>query len=135
MLAQRECHVLEHRQIGQQRATLKQQTDALAQPVEFAALESRHVMAEHAHRAALCYHLAHDQPQQCGLAGTARAHHRGDRTPAHLHVQAFEDDVRTDGVVHVAYGHDGVVIDHAACCSMPALKPPLRARPLRRDHF
>ena len=36
VLAQRECHVLEHRQIGQQRAVLEQQPDALAQLVELA---------------------------------------------------------------------------------------------------
>ncbi|MEJ0005239.1 MAG: hypothetical protein WDM77_02320 [Steroidobacteraceae bacterium] len=78
MFTQREGDVLEHIDVSEQRAVLKQHAEAPAQRKQPAAVQTGQIFTEQLHLAALRIDLRGDQSQQGGLAGAAGTHHRRD---------------------------------------------------------
>ena len=100
VLAQREGHVLEHRQVGEERAELEQHAHAPAQRVEAVGVELVHDLAGDAHRARARAQLPADEAQQRGLAAAAAAHDRDHLAARHAHADALEDRAPAVGKAH-----------------------------------
>ncbi|MOA29541.1 hypothetical protein D3C78_1505620 [compost metagenome] len=97
MLADREGDVVEHRQIGKQRAELEQHAHATAVLVQLALVHAANVAAVDQHLALLGADLAGDQSQQRGFAAAAAAHD-GDQ----LATADFQRNVLQDEPVAIA---------------------------------
>ena len=108
MLADRERHVLEDREVGEQRAVLEQHAHPAAQTVEPPRVEAGDLLPEDRHAALVGCHLPGDEPKQGRLAGAARPHHRGDAAPARLEVDPREDLACVDAVVQSTDLHHGI---------------------------
>ena len=102
MLAQRERHVLEDVQVGEQRAVLEQHAHAPAQRVQPGAPQRAHVLSRDDQAARVRAQLPGDQTQERGLAGAARSHDRGDPAGRDVHVEPVEDRPPVDGIVQIA---------------------------------
>jgi hypothetical protein len=92
VLAQREGHVLEHRQVGEEGPELEQHPHAATQPVERIRVEPAHVLAVHPQRAGAGPDLPADEPEQRGLAGARQPHDRHDLAARDRKVDAVEDE-------------------------------------------
>jgi hypothetical protein len=100
MFAHRERHVLEHVQIGEQRAVLEQHAHALAQREQLTGGKRAHVLPQHLHRAGRRPYLAREQSQQRGLARAAGPHHCGDAALPDGQIEPVEDLPGADAVAH-----------------------------------
>ena len=94
--------VLEHVDVGEQRAVLKQHAHAQAQLVELASLEMRDIDAIEQDLAAVRLDLAGDQAQQRRLARAARPHDGRDAAARNRQVQTREDRATADRIMNVA---------------------------------
>ena len=90
MFTQWERDVLEHAQVGEQRAVLKQHSHPAPQHIKLRARQGEHVLARDFDLAAVGHDLAGDQAQQRRLAGAAGAHDRGDFAARYLNIQTRE---------------------------------------------
>ena len=108
MLADRERHVLEDREVGEQGAILEQHAHPSAQTVEPPGVETGDLLPEDLHAALFGRYLPGDEPQQGCLAGAARPHHRRDAAPARLEVDSREDLACADVVVQSTDLHHGI---------------------------
>ena len=108
MFADRERHVLEDREVGEQRAVLEQHAHPAAQTVEPPGVEAGDLLPEDHDAALIGGHLPGDEPQQGRLAGAARPHHRRDAAPARLEVDPGEDLACADAVVQSTDLHHGI---------------------------
>ena len=91
VLAHLERHVVENRQVGEERAKLEQHAHAPAHPVESLAVEFVRQLPVDPDRALSRLQGAADQAQQRGLAGTADAHDRDDLAARNHHVDPGQD--------------------------------------------
>ena len=91
MLAQREGDVLEHREVGEQRAELEQHAHLAAQPVQAFRVEPVDDLPVDGHRALLRADLAADQSQYRGLARAGAAHHSDQLAAREVHAQVRQD--------------------------------------------
>ncbi len=74
MFAQREGNVVEHREIGEQRAKLEQHAHLPPHGIQVIAVEGGNIGAVEEHLAALRPDLAADQAHHGGLAAAGAAH-------------------------------------------------------------
>jgi len=121
MHAQRERDVLEHVEIGEQRAALEQHAHLLAHVEQLAAREARQVVPGHPDLAPGGHQLGGDQAQQGRLATAGRPHDGRDLASRNGDIDVVEDtplpaleghSLQLDGVV-VAGAH--LVSLHAVC--------------------
>ena len=109
VLTQRERDVLEHVEVGEQRAVLKQHAHAPAQRVQRAPVEGADVAAVDDHLPGVGEYLSRHEPQQRRLARTARAHDRRHLAAPDGDVEPAEDRFAVDGVVDAAKAGHGIV--------------------------
>ena len=125
VLAQREGDILEHAQIGEQGAVLKQHAHSPAQLIQLGAPQLRKILPRHLDRAARCRHLAGDQAQQSRLAGAARSHDGGNLAARDFHIQPGKYRAAAYRVFHITNFNDwrGLIqcADYAAELSIDEL--------------
>ncbi|MNZ68291.1 hypothetical protein D3C78_865550 [compost metagenome] len=95
MHPQRERHVLEHIEIGEQRTTLEQHAHLLAGIEQVAARQGRQVLPGHPDLATGRTQLCAHQPQQRGLAAPGRPHDAGNLAAGNAYIDIIEDAART----------------------------------------
>lgn len=95
MNAQRKGDVLEHIEIGKQRAALKQHAHLLAGVEQIATRQFGQVLAVDPDFTAAGAQLRAHQPQERGLAATGRPHDAGDLAPWNTDIDIIEDAART----------------------------------------
>ena len=106
VLAQRERHVLEHGQVGEQGPELKQHAEPAAQFEELFGVARVHDLTAEAHRARRGRVDTADQAQQGGLAATRAAQDGGD-----LAAREAQRHVVQDGPARVVAERDVVDLD------------------------
>jgi hypothetical protein len=92
VLAQREGDVVEHGQVGEQRAELEQHAHLAAQAVQAVGVELVHHFAADRHFALLRADLAADQAQHGGLAAAGTTHDGDDLPAREVHAQVRQDE-------------------------------------------
>ena len=102
VLPQRERHVLEDVQVGEQRPVLEQHPHAPAQRVQRGAAHRAHVLSRDDQAPRVRAQLPGDKTEERGLAGSARSHDRGDPAGHDVHVESVEDRPPVDCVAQIA---------------------------------
>ena len=102
VLAQRKRHVIEHRQVGEQRAKLEQHAHAPAQAVQPLRIEAVHDFAANADFATLGANLATDETQHRRLAATGSAHDSNELATWEIHAQIRQNGTLTVSKMQIA---------------------------------
>ena len=113
MLAHLKRHVVEHRQIGKQRAKLKHHAQTPAHFVDAGLIQIVDELSADPHLALSGFHHAGHQAQQGGLAGAADPHD-GDRAAARdRHIDTGEYRASAVGVAYILDFYEIIVRHHA----------------------
>ncbi len=95
MLTEGKGDIIKHIEAGKQRTTLKQQANALAQPIQPLPGKLYYIQPIDHHHTLLRFQLTTDQPQQRSLPGAAGSHDRGDLTALEADIDLIQDRTLT----------------------------------------
>ena len=102
VLADRKGHVLEHAEVGEQRAVLEQHAHAAPQVEQGGPGQPGHVLPRDLHGARFRPQLTGNHAQQGGFAGATRTHDRGDAASPYGEVQPGENRAARPSEVEAA---------------------------------